>query len=272
MPTTSQWVSFTAGGELFAFDVRCVREIHRLAEIRAGRPSEAHQNGVVIFHGEEVPVLDLRVLLGKPSRLREAAETIEWLKGRQQDHEAWLAELEACVREHRHFGLPTDPHKCRFGQWYDQFETDDPWLRRLIESLSAPHERIHEAAAEIVAAMARNDYAEAAAAISRMRDTRLRELLDALASTYGYLSASACPTLLIVGAEGTTIAVAVDDFCGVIYSDDARISRCDSSEKVAGCGGVVGVIFDPIRAQFVLMLDPAQIRSQFSRRDVGSKL
>jgi hypothetical protein len=51
------------------------------------------------------------------------------MRDREQDHRNWLAELEACVREHRPFGMARDPHQCKFGLWYDRYKTEDRRLK-----------------------------------------------------------------------------------------------------------------------------------------------
>jgi purine-binding chemotaxis protein CheW len=76
---------------------------------------------------------------------------LQFLSDREKDHLAWLAELEASVRERRPFRLATDPRKCKFGQWYYAFETDNGALRTELDRIEQPHARIHALAHEVEA-------------------------------------------------------------------------------------------------------------------------
>jgi purine-binding chemotaxis protein CheW len=67
---------------------------------------------------------------------------------REQDHRKWLLELEASVQEHRSFLMTTDPHKCAFGKWYDNYHADNAWLAALLKKVDGPHRQIHAVAAD----------------------------------------------------------------------------------------------------------------------------
>jgi purine-binding chemotaxis protein CheW len=102
--------------------------------------------GVINLRGKIIELMDLRVKLGLPPLRAEVDGLIQLLREREQDHRDWLAELEACVRERRPFGKARDPHKCKFGMWYDQFKTEDRLLRMTLPSMDAPHKAIHATA------------------------------------------------------------------------------------------------------------------------------
>ena len=82
------------------------------------------------------------------------------LAGAEEDHCRWLQELEACVEERREFRLATDPHKCKFGQWYDKLLGNPPGLAQLtnsdlnltslFEQLDQPHKLIHAVAQRVL--------------------------------------------------------------------------------------------------------------------------
>jgi hypothetical protein len=67
---------------------------------------------------------------------------------REQDHRKWLLELEASVQEHRSFLMTTDPHKCAFGKWYDNYHADNAWVAALLKKVDGPHRQIHAVAAD----------------------------------------------------------------------------------------------------------------------------
>lgn len=46
--------------------------------------------------------------------------------------------------ENRSFTLQTDPHKCKFGLWYDKYRTDDFDLNGTLRQFDGPHKAIHK--------------------------------------------------------------------------------------------------------------------------------
>jgi purine-binding chemotaxis protein CheW len=59
---------FTLGGEAFAVDVRCTREVVALEEITVVPRAPSYLVGVANIRGHILPVLDIRALLGLPRR------------------------------------------------------------------------------------------------------------------------------------------------------------------------------------------------------------
>lgn len=104
--------------------------------------------GVVNYRGNIIPVYDMRVLLGMPDFNTEKAGLTAALIQRKVDHQNWLKELESSVMENRKFTLQTDPHKCKFGVWYDNYRTDDFDLHNTLQLFDAPHKSIHKLAEE----------------------------------------------------------------------------------------------------------------------------
>ena len=56
------------------------------------------------------------------------------------------------------FTKAVDPHKCKFGMWYDQFHTDNISLNFVLKKIAAPHEFIHCCGGEINQLMARKEW------------------------------------------------------------------------------------------------------------------
>ena len=59
---------FTLGGEAFAVDVRCVREVFALEEVTVVPGAPSYVVGMANVRGHIVPTLDVRSLLGLPRR------------------------------------------------------------------------------------------------------------------------------------------------------------------------------------------------------------
>ena len=88
--------------------------------------------------------------LGLSPLRSEMDALVQLLRDREQDHRDWLKELEACVRERRVFQLARDPHRCKFGPWYDAYRGRDRLLQMTLPSMDAPHQAIHATADEVL--------------------------------------------------------------------------------------------------------------------------
>jgi purine-binding chemotaxis protein CheW len=141
----------------------------------AGAPP--HHRGMTSVRGSPLPAVDLRVCLGVASASSELEALVELLRAREQDHRNWLAELEASVRERRAFALATDPRKCKFGQWYYSFATEDAVLRAELARIERPHAAIHALAIEVEALKAGGRFDQALADVAAARNGVLAEVL-----------------------------------------------------------------------------------------------
>lgn len=168
---------FGVGPHLVGIPAEQVQEMFVLADVRKPPGVPPHQRGVARLRGWALPAVDLRVCLGHPSAEAELQALLQLLRDRERDHQHWLAELDASVRERRPFGLATDPRKCRFGQWYYAFKTDDAVLRGELVRFEAPHAQVHALALEVAARQAEGDHEAARAVVERGRVT-LGVLLD----------------------------------------------------------------------------------------------
>jgi len=101
---------------LYAVSSKNVAAILTTPEVTKIPETPPEVRGVVSVRGKLIKLIDLRVKMGMPSLEQEVGEMVQLLNEREQDHKNWLAELEACVREHRPFKLARDPHQCKFGR------------------------------------------------------------------------------------------------------------------------------------------------------------
>jgi chemotaxis signal transduction protein len=167
------FVLFQVQDGLYAVSAGSVREILQMPKTTPVPNAPPGVRGTVNLRGNITPVIDLRVRLGLPSLQAELGALIQLLGEREQDHRNWLAELEACVRECQPFRLARDPHKCKFGLWYDQFKTKDRLLSMTLPALDEPHKLIHATAD---AALERAQKGDAEGALKLIQARRNREL------------------------------------------------------------------------------------------------
>ena len=144
------FVLFQIQSGLFAVNSENVHEIVILPKVVAVPNLPPEIRGVINLRGKVMHVVDLRMKLGLPSAKADLDELIQLLHDREQDHTNWLAELENCVRENRQFKLARDPHTCKFGKWYDTFQTNNNLLKMALKKMDEPHRIIHAAADEVL--------------------------------------------------------------------------------------------------------------------------
>jgi len=170
------FVLFQVKESLYGVSSENVREIVLLPKV-IGIPNAPEDiRGVINLRGKIVKLVDLRVRLGLPSAKVELDALIQLLHDRERDHHNWLAELEACVRECRPFKMARDPHACKFGQWYDKYQTDNSLLKMALKKMNEPHRIIHATADEVLRRAAHGDIKGAMELLAARRNEELAEL------------------------------------------------------------------------------------------------
>ena len=163
------WVILKLEHELYGIAAPYVQTMVAMPEITAVPHQPACNRGVINLRGQVMPLVDLRLRLGMSSYLAKIDALVDMVKHREQDHVNWLAELESSVREKREFTLTTDPHKCKFGQWYDHYKPVSLSETQLLQQFDGPHKRIHGLAKKVRALVADNKAEEALALIENTR-------------------------------------------------------------------------------------------------------
>jgi len=143
--------------------------------------------GVINLRGDVLGLVCLRGLLGVESVIDENAALADELDRREEDHVAWLRELEASCVEKRPFRLTTDPHACAFGRWFDRYDPGHEDLRAMVGRLGPPHEAIHGVAQRVVELNHRGRGDEALAVIERTRNRELARLVRLFSRLREYL-------------------------------------------------------------------------------------
>ncbi len=209
--TSDKFAVFSIAENLFAVPVGPIEEMQVLGEVTPLADAPAHVRGVVRLRGRVVPVFDTRNCLGVTTIPEEVAAFDEMLAAREEDHRRWLEELEASVQEGRSFRLATDPHKCRFGIWYDQYEAPNLLLENHLKRFDAPHKAIHGLARR-VEELVREDSKEAALTlIEKTRTTTLARMIELFGETKQLLRSSMREIALVWRfTNGQLVAFSVD--------------------------------------------------------------
>ena len=194
--------------------------------------------GVIAFRGGNIPLLDLRVCFGARAHSVETAELVATMAQRKQDHINWLAKLKDEVHNDQPITVQTNPHKCAFGKWYDQFHSDNTNLTAYMRRFDAPHQEIHQVAIAADELSRTEQGGLKARELLQRTETgvlaRLIELFNGLAEqVHKYFLEYA----IILQVGGELFAVAVDDIN--FFSRLTHIEHPLPSGSSAGEAGLV---------------------------------
>lgn len=147
----SLWAILRIQESLFAVPCNLVQSIMALHNYKPVPSLPSYIRGIVDYQRQPIYLLDMRRRLGLPPLDREVQDFIELMNAREQDHVNWLNTLEDCVNQGKAFTLATDPHKCKFGQWYyaNLPHIKDNVLRVIMEKFERPHTSIHNVAIQV---------------------------------------------------------------------------------------------------------------------------
>ncbi len=166
-----------------------------------------------------IPVFDLNRLLSVTST--EIAGDI--FRAMKEKHLAWVKALEKSVMENTEFLLPRDHHKCSFGQWYDNYKTNNFSIKYVLAKINEPHRQLHEQAVVVDTCRAAGDKDGAVAALNQARyicTELMLPLLDELVSVYDN---NRNGHIITVSVNDKKFAVAVDEVGSAIKVKPERI-------------------------------------------------
>ena len=204
------FVLFQVKDGLYAVSSQNVREIVILPKVVAVPNLSPDIRGVINLRGKVMQLIDLRLKLGLPSAKAELDELIQLLSDREQDHQKWLAELEACVRDNRPFKMARDPHACKFGQWYDKYQTDNSLLKMALRKMAEPHQIIHATADLALQQVERGDKEGALGLLAERRNHELAELAKLFEEARGLLRDHHRELAVVLGRGEKRFAISID--------------------------------------------------------------
>ncbi len=275
-----QWLIFELAEQAYGVDVQHMREIVSLRDmpIHAMPQAPSFIEGVVTLRNQPIDVMDVRTILGMTSLRQENREIANVLEEREADHCKWIEELELCIDERREFRLATDPHRCKFGQWYDRLLANQKDLARLTNNdlslinlfaqFDQPHKNIHGIAERVVAKMAAGDAAAAKKIVADTRNTDLSSLRRIFSKCRDQIKISRSGLLFVLTAEDSVFGALVDRVAEVVSFSEDDLRSVDRG----GFGGelVAGVATWGSEGKMVLLLDiPAIARIRLGQTDAA---
>ncbi|MCC6152668.1 MAG: chemotaxis protein CheW [Candidatus Hydrogenedentes bacterium] len=208
--TDLPWVIFSIDKQRYALSSQYVREMTTFNGFVSIPYAADFVRGAIQLRGEIMTLVDFRVWVGLPSALTAANDLVAEMRQREQDHRDWLDELEASIRQKRAFTKATDPHKCAFGKWYDNYKTDNAVFRDVLRRFAAPHAAIHAIAERALAAAQGGSELQAMAIIDETRNTTLSVMIKLFGEFRDIILNQMREIALIVGNGQKQCAIVVD--------------------------------------------------------------
>lgn len=231
---TMPWAIAQIKNQHFALASQDVREMLMVPDVAEVPSAPSYVRGVINLRGRVIPLLDLRQRLGWNSLSDETESFCDLMDQREQDHQNWLNELEASVTERQQFTLTTDPHKCAFGKWRDQFHTDNLRMADILTRFDDPHRRIHGIAIQVGELAQKGDYQQAALEIERTRSTVLAEMLGLFAELRQAMRESLHEIAVVLDDSGNRIAAVVDSIVAVEKLEAGSVAPLPLGAKTKG--------------------------------------
>jgi len=240
--TDVPWVIFNLADEQFAVSTNNVREMVAMPKVIAVPQTPDYIRGVINLRGKVIPVMDLRLKMGMISIIDESENLIKLLDQRERDHKNWIAELESSVRERRDFKLATDPHKCAFGKWYDNFQTDNKILANCLTKFDVPHQKIHAIAVNVKKLEEDENFDSAYEMINQTKEGELSDMIQLFSEARTLLRESTREIAMVLEWEDKIMAVGVDSVETVEKLSESNIEDLPDvtasldNESIAGIG------------------------------------
>lgn len=227
-------------GLVYAIPCTYVLSLEQLSKITPMPTSPTEVRGVVNFRGKIIELLDTRVLFDSKSITQEVKEFSELMDVRLQDHLNWINTLQDCILNGREFTLTTDPHKCAFGKWYDNFKTTDSTLSFELAKFDKPHKAIHQIGIDATEMLKRGDKEGAIDLINTTKSTELQQMVGLFVNVKAAYAASKKEILLVLGeTEQNAISISVDEVVAIehIFEIDEELIN----DTVANTNYITGV-------------------------------
>lgn len=236
----SPQVLVDVAGLVYAIPCSCILSLEQLTKVTPLPTSPVEVRGVVNFRGRIIELLDARILFNSKSITQELKEFSELMDSMKEAHLKWVHTLEDCILNGKEFSLTTDPHKCAFGKWYDNYKPNDSILTFELAKFDKPHKAIHKLGITAVEMQRRGDSDGAINLINSTKDTELQQMVGLFASIKDAYANSRREILVVLGhTEQDAISISVDEIVAIehIFEVDEDIIN----ETVANTDCITGV-------------------------------
>lgn len=202
-------------GVQYAIPSRHVLSILEVPKTIPFPDSPDYVRGLFTLRDYSIPLIDMRKLLKSDSIPEILRDFHEMLSLRKQDHNNWVLALERTVQNGEPFTLATDPHHCKFGQWYYQYETTNHTLAHSLRNIERPHEELHQSAHIVLDLLNSGRKQEAEQIVKNIRDHYYPILIGLLDDMGHEYDRSFREMVLVLERNEERIGILVDEVLAV---------------------------------------------------------
>lgn len=227
--STMPSIVFKSKGILFSVPSTYAQAIIQLPEVTELPNTPDTIRGIIRHRDEIYNLIDFRKAIAYRSIQDEMDEFSAMIDQREIDHIKWLDELEASIVENRPFELTTDPHKCAFGKWYDNYSSENYFIVDVLKDFDQPHRTIHGIAQKIEQLKANNDFDGAQELIKDTRHKELSRMKELFTKIKEAVKVSLTERVILFNRNENKFAIAVDQIEAV--EDLKKIDTKDIGEE-----------------------------------------
>lgn len=216
----SLWLTLKVKDQLYAIDSKYVDSIFELhQEITKLPDAGINILGAIPVREKVVPLMDLRMALGIESLEQEQMEFEDMLEMRKHDHINWVDELKRCLAANEEFKLATDPHKCAFGKWYDNYQPTNHSVAFHLRKIEEPHKKLHQSAHDAFACTkdcencSRQECLEKI--LKRETEVYMQRVVGLIEEAKDVFKESYKKMCVVISDENNTVAILVDEVLAV---------------------------------------------------------
>jgi len=212
-------VIFETKGKKFSIPTTNVQSIIKLPKVTSLPNSPANVKGIIRYREKIYNIVDFRKTLSLKSVEEDLDEFRAMINQREKDHINWLLELEKSVEQNREFKLTTDPHKCAFGKWYDNFISDNYLINETLKKFDSPHQKIHNIAIRIEKLKGEEKFSEAKDIINNTRDNELSLMKELFSNFKKQITLANQELAILFHKESKRFGISVDKIISVEQVD-----------------------------------------------------
>lgn len=210
--------------------------------------TKSHIKGIINVRSEVLPLVDLRVLLGIQPAEDDSGEFERMIELRKQDHHNWVNALRESVMTRTEFKLSRDPHKCKFGEWFDNYKPSNQSVAALLRQVGEVHAKVHQSGLSIdnfskqfkddIAAYEANCYP----VLEQLEKELMPKLIGLLDEAVKMINEEDKKMVVILQDDKEQIGITVDEVLEVTSVFDAvelaKVTTTHHSRFVSGIGHI----------------------------------
>ncbi len=242
-----KYLVFNLAGQKFAVAIENIKEIIPLPEISPLAGSDDSDRGIFKLRNQTIPLKDTRKLLRLPSLEEEDQKLIELLEEKKLGHIKWIENLEASLLEGKPFTGATDPRKCDFGRWYDNYETDNINLSLFLIQFDYPHKRIHEIGKTLLEQKEKVGVSGTKRELEKLKENEFQTMLKLFEEAPKLIRESHRELAIVYEIDGTVKAITADQVDGIFSIAPEMIQQKETvKEKIPFGVGIARINEKPV--------------------------